>query len=392
MYYSIVIISNCVPKVEPTSAGERLIRELYFALKEVGHTPIIFSARPANGVEESYDVDHIFLEINSDSWFQRIRNLYNSWSPNIQLLDAIKNNTEAIDILQRARIIDLQWSSNLLLAPWIKKLNPCARVIGTFHDVSKQRFNRRAQSEPVLLKSLYWRTLAIAAGISENFYSRSLDTLVTLSEKDAHLLVIKPSRRESCQVILPPAYVKKESSPRQPDDASILFVGTMYRWENHEAVEWFIREILPGVWEEIPNARLLVAGESPSTDLVALGADERIEFLGFVDDLGPLYAQATVVVSPIRLGSGVKFKTLDAILRDVPLVSTNAGVEGIAKVRWAAKLANNAESFKQAVVDVLSHSEYYAAKAQIYRREAEKLYSQETYRSRIAEVYGREDA
>ncbi|WP_237242423.1 glycosyltransferase family 4 protein [Rothia nasimurium] len=392
MDYSVVIISNCVPKTEPTSAGERLIRELYFALKEVGHTPIIFSSRPINKPEEFYDVDYIFLEVNSDSWFQRIRNLYNSWSPNIQLLNAIKNNAEAINILQRARIIDLQWSSNLLLAPWVKKLNPHARVIGTFHDVSKQRFNRRAQSELVPLKSLYWRTLAIAACISENFYSKSLDTLVTLSEKDAKLLAIKPSRRESCQVILPPVYAKGTGAPRQSDGVSILFVGTMYRWENHEAVQWFISEILPGVWEKIPEVRFVVAGESPSSDLVELGADERIEFLGFVDNLDPLYAQAAMVVSPIRLGSGVKFKTLDAILRGVPLVSTSAGIEGIARVEWAAKLANNANTFRQAVLDVLSNSEYYDEKAQKSRQEAEKIYSQETYRNRIAEVYGRKDA
>lgn len=392
MTYSVVIISNGVPKVEPTSAGERLIRELYFALKAVGHTPIIFSARPINGAEDFYDIDHIFLEVNSDSWFKHIRNIYNSWSPNLQLLKAIKANSQALAIVQQARIIDLQWSSNLLLAPWMKKLNPQARVIGTFHDISQQRFTRRARNEPHPVKALYWRALSLAAGASENFYVRSLDTLVALSDKDTHLLTIEPGFRESCQVILPPVYARATICPRQPDDFSILFVGTMYRWENHEAVQWFISEILPGVWKKQPQARFIVVGESPSADLVALGADERIEFLGFVDDLEPLYAQATLVVSPIRLGSGVKFKTLDAILRGIPVVSTNAGVEGIARVEWVAKLANNAESFRQAVLDVLDQPEVYTAKAEAARQEAETLYSQETYRHRITEVYGRGDA
>lgn len=391
MKYSVVIISNGVPKIEPTSAGERLIRELYFALKAVGHTPIIFSAQPLNGEAESYDVDHIFIQVNSSSRFTRIRNLYNSWSPNIQLLNGIKANSEALSILQQARIVDLQWSSNLLLAPWIKRLSPQAQVIGTFHDISEQRFKRRSRSERNPVKALYWRALAAAASASENFYSRSLDTLVTLSDKDFHLLALGPGFRESCQVILPPVYTTRALPQRQADDLTILFVGTMYRWENHEAVEWFIREILPGIWKKKPRARLLVAGESPSADLVALGSDERIEFLGFVDDVEPLYARASLVVAPIRLGSGVKFKTLDAILRGIPVVSTSAGIEGIARVGWASQLANSADSFTQAVIDVLSNPGVYAEKAKVSCGEAKALYSSEAYRSRIAQVYGRGD-
>ena len=49
--------------------------------------------------------------------------------------------------------------------------------------------------------------------------------------------------------------------------------------------------------------------------------------MGEVDDLRPYLQRAKVFVCPIRLGSGLRLKVLEAMAAGVPVVSTTLGVE-----------------------------------------------------------------
>ncbi|HEY5857707.1 MAG TPA: glycosyltransferase, partial [Aldersonia sp.] len=76
----------------------------------------------------------------------------------------------------------------------------------------------------------------------------------------------------------------------------------------------------------------------------------RIE--GFVEDLEPVFARATAALAPLRFGSGIKIKMLDALSRGVPVLATDVSVDGIpvaadgsdgcivdnALVRWPAHI------------------------------------------------------
>ncbi len=72
------------------------------------------------------------------------------------------------------------------------------------------------------------------------------------------------------------------------------------------------REVMPRVWQRVPNARLrVVAGPRHEFFWNALAkpgeridSDPRIEIQGFVEDLRPLYAQADVVVVPLEVSAG----------------------------------------------------------------------------------------
>jgi glycosyltransferase involved in cell wall biosynthesis len=55
-----------------------------------------------------------------------------------------------------------------------------------------------------------------------------------------------------------------------------------------------------------------------------------VRVCGFVEDLGALYADADVVVAPLRGGGGTRIKLLEAFAQGVPVVATPAAVEGLA--------------------------------------------------------------
>lgn len=390
--YSTVIVSTEVPKPEPTSAGERLIRELYLALEAKGQAPVFLAPVPRNGYAEHYDVDAHFIPVDTHPATRSLQKLLspvNTWTPNLSFFFSIIADPKARSIIKNAQIVDLQWTSNVLLAPLVRLLNPTAYLIGTFHDVAEQRLRRRAREEHRSLKSAVWSAQAFASRRMDRMAIKSLDRAVVLSEKDRSLLRSFSAEFDKIIPVIPPVYLQPDSSvERNPNPYEILFVGTMYRWENHQAVEWFIKDILPHIWADKPEVRFTVVGESPSSDLLKVGDDSRITFTGFVDDVEPFYAKAGLVVAPIKLGSGVKFKTLDAILRAIPIITTSVGVEGVANVAWVSALAHTSESFAQKVVEVLSQYEKFARKAEQARHDALITYSQENYREIVGEVYG----
>ncbi|MEX3631165.1 glycosyltransferase [Rothia sp. LK2492] len=387
--HSVVIISSQVPKTEPTSAGERLVGELCEALSSHGHTPLVIAPHPRNGLAQQYAVAHHFLNMDKSSRIQKWRAPVGTWTPNLEFLLAVRNDSTVMKHLQSAEIIDMQWSTNIMLAPWLRRVNPSARLIGTYHDINEQRFKRRSAAETSAKKALVWSVQAEISRCFDTVSAGYLDTAIVLSAKDAGLLKTRQRDIGKVETILPPVYLGN-SVPlaRAARSKHLLFVGTMYRWENHQAVQWLIEKVLPLVWQKDPEVTLKVVGESPSADLLRLGQDPRIEFTGFLQEIEPAYAEATAVVAPIQLGSGVKFKTLDAILRAVPVIATVPGVEGIAQVSWASKIAHNPQGFARAILDVVGNPATYQAKADEACLEAKHIYSQQSYRARIGKIYG----
>ena len=101
-----------------------------------------------------------------------------------------------------------------------------------------------------------------------------------------------------------------------------------------------------------PSARLLVAG-SVSRGL-SIPAPEGVCLLGVVDDLAPLYRDAGVVISPLRTGSGLKIKLIEAMAAGKAIVGTGVTLQGVADIAGHAIVAvDRTEDFAEAVAGLL---------------------------------------
>ena len=73
-------------------------------------------------------------------------------------------------------------------------------------------------------------------------------------------------------------------------------MGSFRHLPNTIGFETLEREVMPRVWKRFPNARLrVVAGPRHEQFWKKHALDPRIELHGFVEDLRPLYAGASVV-------------------------------------------------------------------------------------------------
>ena len=107
------------------------------------------------------------------------------------------------------------------------------------------------------------------------------------------------------------------------DPATVLFTGKMSYHANAAAALFLARGVMPEVWRTYPNARLAIVGKGPSSDLLALTSDQRVEVTGYVADLRPWFARATVAVAPMVYGAGIQNKIIEAMACGVPVVATS---------------------------------------------------------------------
>jgi glycosyltransferase involved in cell wall biosynthesis len=56
---------------------------------------------------------------------------------------------------------------------------------------------------------------------------------------------------------------------------------------------------------------------------------DHVQPLGWVDDLDDVLSSTAALISPLRIGSGVKIKVLEALARGLPVVGTPHGVLGL---------------------------------------------------------------
>jgi len=127
----------------------------------------------------------------------------------------------------------------------------------------------------------------------------------------------------------------------------ILFVGAMRSWPNRDGAEWFVTQILPKIRQSEPAAKLYVVGSGAEQLNLA---QEGLVVRGFCEDLAEQYRSCDVFVCPLRVGTGIKNKVLEAMACGCAIV-TSVGIEGLEVGHGKHVLvADDPESFAQAVL------------------------------------------
>jgi glycosyltransferase involved in cell wall biosynthesis len=84
---------------------------------------------------------------------------------------------------------------------------------------------------------------------------------------------------------------------------------------------------------------------------------EQVTFRGHEEDVESQYASAAVVINPCWIGTGLKIKTVDAIARGKPLVTTSKGVEGLDHgIEAACIISDDEREFARGLVHAASSS------------------------------------
>lgn len=155
------------------------------------------------------------------------------------------------------------------------------------------------------------------------------DKVVTVSEIDK--LKIQKELPE-LNVFDSPLMIEQENSIENYTykfNNKITFVASTAHFPNVDGIKWFILYIWPCVIDKCPSLELHLIGKGWSIEV--LGLDEEpsnVFFDGYVENLGDVLPNSISII-PIRIGSGMRMKILDAVNFKIPFITTNIGVEGL---------------------------------------------------------------
>ena len=112
-----------------------------------------------------------------------------------------------------------------------------------------------------------------------------------------------------------------------PNKNVLLFVGGQNSF-NIDGINHFIDDILPYIKVDFPNINLIIAGHIVNKKKY-IKESECIKFYGNFYDNVEIYSKADIVINPLRQGSGLKIKSIDALASSKPLVTYLEGVSGL---------------------------------------------------------------
>jgi glycosyltransferase involved in cell wall biosynthesis len=113
-----------------------------------------------------------------------------------------------------------------------------------------------------------------------------------------------------------------------------------------------------------------------------------ITVTGWVADVRPYIAGATVYVAPLRVGGGTRLKLLQAMAMQAAIVATSLGAEGFPVMHGRELLlADTPAKFAQAVLALLGDPEQRAQLGRTARRFVETTYGWDTLVPKLEALY-----
>jgi len=324
----------------------------------------------SDGLKTVADVGSLLRGSSAHAWFRR----------------ALRRSPSAAALLADADIVEFQWSEMGSLIPIARARSPRARLVVIAHDVITQRWSRAAETAQGVLKRFAYTLASTLSARRERRTFEAADMVVVFSEKDARLVrALAPNARP--EVVRPGFALPTASSARTVGSSpTVVFSGAMGRPDNDEAARWFLQRVWPRVRAALPSARFTVVGAHPSSALRQIAAeDPSVTVTGFVESMDPHLDEADVIVVPLHNGAGVKFKTIDALLRGIPVVATPVGAEGIERADAIRRVTDDPDEFADAVVAAARDSD--RARESEIRDWAAGEYGLEAFSERIVALY-----
>lgn len=169
-----------------------------------------------------------------------------------------------------------------------------------------------------------------------------------------------------------------------PND--IIFMGTL-SWEaNVDGLLYFLADIFPIILTINPDIKLNIVGRKPDYRLLEAAEKyaKNVVFHGFLDSIEDVFKLGRVFILPLRFGSGMKVKCLDALYSGIPVVTSSIGAEGIELIHDKhALISDQPTHFSTLVLELLSNPEKWKMMSEEGRGLAKKKYTWQSHLQHI---------
>jgi glycosyltransferase involved in cell wall biosynthesis len=202
------------------------------------------------------------------------------------------------------------------------------RTLDVHFEGMKQWAEKIPDSERI--RKLFWRKQAQRFRSYETQVLAAAAAVVTLSAEDEATL-----RKEGLATVVtvpPPRMVEEEASGQSNSTCLVLFVGRLDMEVNRDAFFVFANEIWPTVSPQARQlARVVFAGGFPADEMRQRAREIGVELRAPLadDEASELFRSADIFLSPVRTGTGIKIKTLEAMAHGKPMIGFSGAFRGV---------------------------------------------------------------
>ncbi len=230
-----------------------------------------------------------------------------------------------------------------------------------YQDVLSHGIKRRMEKASVLSKPVYAleykRLLRYEKTVFDIFDNKTIISIPDrnlIPHPDKHKIHVVPNGVDH-------SFFKPMDKEKEYD---IAFTGNMGYPPNVDAAEFLANSIMPLVWLKLPQAKLLLAGASPAKKVCTLEND-KIKVTGWMDDIRDAYSSSRVFIAPMRIGTGLQNKLLEAMSMRIPSITTTLANDALAAEHGKEILVGNtAQQLADYIINLLNNKEDYNRIAQ----------------------------
>jgi glycosyltransferase involved in cell wall biosynthesis len=187
-----------------------------------------------------------------------------------------------------------------------------------YQDVFSQGMLRRAQRAPFWKKPFFkMESRRLRRYEAEVFPLFQHHTIIT--EVDRDLMPVK--EKDKICIVGNGVDFEQYKYAGQEKIYDLIFAGNMSYAPNVDAAEFIVKQILPRLLPQFPNLRLVLCGANPAQRVRALQGP-HVTVTGWVESIAEYYAQSRIFLAPMRLGTGLQNKLLEAMATQLPCVTS----------------------------------------------------------------------
>ncbi len=362
---TILVIDSYMPCYDKESGSQRLFHLLKI-WRELGYH-VIFVAD--NGVKDE--------PYNSQLQNLQIETLYTQDGYGVAIKQQIADRLPLVDIAWVCRPDNYEKYATLI------RQHQHIKLIYDTIDLHYLRM-KRAQELPSHSRALGNIREWVRMQSQELQAAHNSDLTVAITSLEKNIL---QQQQVSNLTVIPNVHIPYTGDkPGFQQREGLLFIGSYNHPPNIDAVEWLCQEIMPLVWEQLPELTVTLLGSNPTEEVKALAKDHRVTVTGYLANVTPYFLRHRVFVAPLRYGAGMKGKIGQSLEYGLPIVTTVIGLEGINLINETNVLeANQSEEFASQIIR-LYQDEMLWNKLAMNSKQALKPYAPETIKQEFNRI------
>jgi len=207
----------------------------------------------------------------------------------------------------------------------LKNMSTKTMIAGAYED-RLPSFVRRFLSHSLIKKTILKLEIKRVKKAEEKAY-RDFDYVLFVSNREADEMNQKCHGDKAVGVGMgTDCEYFSEDTVSEKEAFTASFVGNMFYPPNADSIRYIVNEI-------IENSKYLkhfyIIGKYPDSIKEEFSNNEKVIFLGRVDDIREAVKKTNVFLSPILYGTGIKTKILEALAMGMPVITNDIGAEGI---------------------------------------------------------------